>query len=437
MKSIKFLAVLTLIFVIAAASTSAQIDVKSKVKEKSTSRVDERTDQGIDQGINKIEEGVGSLFKKKDKKKKTEDENQVSESQEGESQQAENDEGENATQQEKPKGESLKIYSKFDFVSGDRIVYYDDFSQDVVGDFPALWNTNGSGEVVTTSLFPGKWFKMMASGYYLPDLAFELGDNFTIEYDLIPQASDGELQNMAYYFSLIYGNIKNPDEGGAIPGITGCRVNFTAYSADFTNYFDGGYGVNGSKEFGFELDKKYHVAIWVQKLRIRFYVDETKVLDIIKGVPEGPRPNIVRFDPSGDYAQPMISNLRIAVGLPDLRNKLLTDGKLVTRGILFDVNSDKIKPESYGVLKEISKVLQENPGVTVKIVGHTDSDGDDTKNLDLSKRRAASVKAMLSSEFAIDASRMETDGKGEKEPFGPNTTAEGKANNRRVEFIKL
>jgi outer membrane protein OmpA-like peptidoglycan-associated protein len=399
--------------------------------------VDDRTDQGIDKGIDKIEEGIGGLFKKKDKKKKKDDENQVTENQEGENQNAENNEAEQASQQEKPKQESLKTYSKFDFISGDKIIYFDDFSQDVVGDFPSFWNTNGSGEVVTTNLFPGKWFKMMASGYYLPDMSFDLSDNFTVEYDIIHQAGDDELQNMAYYINLIYGNIKDPTEGGAIPGISGCRVNFSAYSASFTNYFDGGYGVSGDKDFSFELNKKYHIAIWVQKLRVRFYVDETKVLDIIKGIPEGPRPNIVRFDPGGDMAQPMITNLRIAVGLPDMRNKLLTDGKLVTHGILCDVNSDKIKPESYGVLKEISKVLQENPSVSVKIVGHTDSDGDDAKNLDLSKRRAASVKSMLASEFAIDASRMETDGKGEKEPSGPNTTAEGKANNRRVEFIKL
>jgi len=120
-----------------------------------------------------------------------------------------------------------------------------------------------------------------------------------------------------------------------------------------------------------------------------------------------------------------------------MRSKLLTEGKLVTHGILFDVNSDKIKPESYGTLKEISNVLKENPDVRVKIVGHTDSDGSDAANLDLSKKRAASVKNSLSKNFGIDASRMETDGKGESEPIADNKTPEGKANNRRVEFIKL
>ena len=102
-----------------------------------------------------------------------------------------------------------------------------------------------------------------------------------------------------------------------------------------------------------------------------------------------------------------------------MRSKLMTEGKLVTQGILFDVNSDKIKSESFGTLKEISQVLKDNPAVKVKITGHTDSDGDDKSNLDLSKRRSASVKNSLNKDFGIDASRMETDGKGEGEPAAP------------------
>ena len=100
------------------------------------------------------------------------------------------------------------------------------------------------------------------------------------------------------------------------------------------------------------------------------------------------------------------------------------------------MNSDRIKGESYGSLKEIAGVLTEAADVRVVIVGHTDSDGDTAANLDLSKRRAASVKAALVSEFKIDAARMDTDGKGEGEPVDKNETPAGKANNRRVEFIK-
>jgi outer membrane protein OmpA-like peptidoglycan-associated protein len=108
----------------------------------------------------------------------------------------------------------------------------------------------------------------------------------------------------------------------------------------------------------------------------------------------------------------------------------------VTRGILFDVNSDRVKPESYGALKQIAGVLTEEADLKVQIVGHTDSDGDAAQNLDLSKRRAAAVRAVLAGEFGIAESRMETDGQGESQPVDKNETREGKANNRRVEFIK-
>jgi outer membrane protein OmpA-like peptidoglycan-associated protein len=103
---------------------------------------------------------------------------------------------------------------------------------------------------------------------------------------------------------------------------------------------------------------------------------------------------------------------------------------------LFDVNSANIKPESYGTLKEIADVLKENSTVHVSIIGHTDSDGNADYNLKLSKERAQAVKDALSSEFDIDASRMTTDGKGAAQPVADNKTSEGKAQNRRVEFVK-
>ena len=101
------------------------------------------------------------------------------------------------------------------------------------------------------------------------------------------------------------------------------------------------------------------------------------------------------------------------------------------------MNSDKIKQQSYGVLKDIANVLSENASINVKIIGHTDSDGNATDNLSLSKRRAEAVKSALVKDFGIDASRLQTDGKGASEPIASNATADGKANNRRVEFLKL
>jgi outer membrane protein OmpA-like peptidoglycan-associated protein len=185
--------------------------------------------------------------------------------------------------------------------------------------------------------------------------------------------------------------------------------------------------------------KPVRVSIWVQKQRVRIYFNQTKVFDIPRLIPAGIVIDRARFVEGGDQEgfELYISNFRLAFGAPDTRNKLITEGKFVTRGIHFDTGSDKIKPDSYGTLKEIAGVLNDNPTVRVKIVGHTDSDGNEKSNLDLSKRRAASIKNSLTSEFGIDPSRMETDGKGQTQPISDNNTTEGKANNRRLEFIKL
>ena len=75
--------------------------------------------------------------------------------------------------------------------------------------------------------------------------------------------------------------------------------------------------------------------------------------------------------------------------------------------------------------------------VKIKIIGHTDSDGTDAANLELSKKRSDAVKAALVKDYSIEESRLQTDGKGESVPVGDNKTKEGKAQNRRVEFIKI
>ena len=146
---------------------------------------------------------------------------------------------------------------------------------------------------------------------------------------------------------------------------------------------------------------------------------------------------MIRLENADPQVHPLYTNIRIAAAAPDTRSKLITEGKLVTHGITFAVASDKLKPESFGVLKSIAQALTENPTVKIKIVGHTDSDGNADKNMELSKKRAESVKKSLVDDFKIDASRISTDGKGASEPLKPNDTPENKAENRRVELIKL
>ncbi len=191
---------------------------------------------------------------------------------------------------------------------------------------------------------------------------------------------------------------------------------------------------NEDEHFYQTLHRRYHISIRLQKEPFRLYVNENKLINLPKAFPiSSEKMDRLRFE---DGAA-MVSNIRIAAGNPDMRNKLITEGKLVSYGIYFDVNSDKVKSESYGTLKQITDVLKENASVKINIVGHTDADGNDVSNLYLSKRRAASVKAELVYGFGIAATRITTDGKGKSQPLATNNSNTNKALNRRVEFIKL
>ncbi len=183
-----------------------------------------------------------------------------------------------------------------------------------------------------------------------------------------------------------------------------------------------------------------HISIKIQNERLRVYMNQKKVWDLPKAFAETGKANSIIFSnhaPQSAKDGFFLTNIKLATGDPDTRNKLLTAGKFVTNGILFDAKSDEIKPESAGILKQIANVLKEDESVKIKIVGYTDSDGDMAANLDLSKRRAAAVKEVLFKHYEIAASRMQTDGMGTAKPIADNKTSEGKAQNRRVEFIKL
>ena len=346
--------------------------------------------------------------------------------------------------------------SKFDFVPGEKLIISDDFGQDAVGDFPALWFTNGSGEVVTIDGMDGKWLMMKGRSQAYIDRLLELPDNFTVQFDLmcsVPFSWSSDVFNIYMEDIVDLARYRKGENGGEMssrninhhfwldlhPGL----YNPSSYSTK-------GYGHYRLNSVSAKLElneiwmpsaekSQLKVSIWRQGQRLRLYLNENKILDLPKILPEDMKPNLFVFEPYSleDGNNYFIGNLRIAVGSPDTRNKLLKEGKLVTNGILFAVNSDKIKPESYGILKEIAGIMKESGDIKVMIVGHTDSDGDETKNLELSQRRAQSVKNALVSDFGIDAESMETSGKGESEALVPNSDNLNKAQNRRVEFITM
>jgi len=111
------------------------------------------------------------------------------------------------------------------------------------------------------------------------------------------------------------------------------------------------------------------------------------------------------------------------------------DGRVALYGILFDYDKDTLQQASSKQLQEVLTLLLDNPDLSLEIQGHTDSDGSEAYNLELSQRRAESVLGYLVL-FGIDSSRLQAKGYGESMPVAPNDTAENKAKNRRVELVR-
>lgn len=404
------------------------INVPRRIENKAINRVNNKIDRGIDKGLDEVEKGAKG-DKNKDDKTDTQ------------SKPGEEKADKTLPADDKPVQPALQSYSKYDFIPGEKVIFYEDFSQDAIGDFPALWNTNGSAEVVTTNLFPGQWMQFATNEAIWTDAILKLPDNYTIEFDVIPIRKPEGTGMAGYQFRMMQANnIKAYDHGSA-PGQGGFLFTVEYFGRpSFSTWLNKAdcqiLGLRGTKEeelFKQRENLKYHIAVWVQKSRIRVYQDQNKLFDLPKGLPvDCIKIDRIRFEEGAA----MVSNVRVAVGAPDMRNKLMTEGKLVTYGIYFDVNKDVVKPESYGTLKEIAAILNEVPDVKVKIVGHTDADGADAANLDLSKRRAASVKNELANTFNVNADRLVTEGMGESQAVAPNDTPANKALNRRVEFIK-
>jgi OOP family OmpA-OmpF porin len=119
----------------------------------------------------------------------------------------------------------------------------------------------------------------------------------------------------------------------------------------------------------------------------------------------------------------------------ELKRKLETERRASVYGILFDLDSSVIRPESETVLAEVLQVLLSEPDWRLTIEGHTDDTGSEQHNQTLSEQRAASVKAYLVA-HGIEERRLTTSGFGESQPVADNATELGRAQNRRVELVR-
>ncbi len=446
MKKLLFIVILSLFY-----RVPSQAQLLDRIRNKMEQKVNEKIDQTIDKATQKK--------KKKDTnstaEKPTPTPGDSSDSTSDAATPAPSESGSNPTPAAKAGPKSAPVtditaYSRFDFIPGEKIIAHEDFSQTSIGDFPDQWNTRSGAEVVNIGNRSGQWLRINQDGVYYPEyINGPLPENFTLQMDVMANQDISSIGRfiISFFQSKSLDETFKIGESQSASSVPHFKLGLQPRGSskgelDYSSNLIGSQHKNGVPEFNIPDKPAVKVSIWRQKQRVRVYLDSTKVLDLPRALESNAPMNTITFAAyAPDYQSKngsfYMSNLVLSVGAPDTRNKLITAGKFSTHGILFDVNSDQIKPQSYGTLQDIAQVLKENGAVRVKIVGHTDSDGADASNVDLSKRRAEAVKQSLIKNFGIDATRLESDGKGKTEPLDSNDTVVGKANNRRVEFIRL
>lgn len=398
----------------------------------------------LNKAKNKVAEKIEN---RNDKNKKTETEDTEESS-------ATKTDGEDQEVDKKTK-EDIGVYRKFEFVRGSKIILEDSFEDDPIGEYPKRWNSDAGGEVVRLNKFGGNWIRGTEISNHFVDYINALPLNFTFEFDLI---SDVKSSGDYHELSLVLGSTKGEKNfSNMIRGNDNSifKIDFDLYHGSLTYEGRWNFGNDSTNSTFLEITSPsqfniskfeykttpLHVSILRQDQRLVIYLNTTRIADIRNAFAKGTTLNNILFksfakaedENSGLY----FSNLIVAETVMDSRKDMFINGKFVTNAILFETNSDKIKATSLSAVNVIADYLKANPTVKLKVIGHTDNIGDEANNLSLSERRAKSVVKELVDFYGIDAGRLSTEGKGESQPIGDNSTSEGKAQNRRVEFIKI
>jgi outer membrane protein OmpA-like peptidoglycan-associated protein len=326
---------------------------------------------------------------------------------------------------------SLEAYQNYDFVPGDKIVFEDNFEGDEPGEFPAHWAI-ADGQATMNAVEGRNALLVTASGTRVRPLMknlLYLTDTFTIEFDQLAKKGYG----LQLFF---YPNDKEARiHDGEIASIDLCSSNswtrmYTQVVGERSQSVDLPAAVAGDNYLG----KWHHIAVIFKNKVLKIYIDQYRVLSL----PEfNVSPKSFAFRADGAPAAPIvIAAVRVANGGGmKTVNQKFTDAKIITH-INFDIDKASIKAESMGTLNAITTILKNNPDLKFDIQGFTDNAGDPAHNLLLSQQRADAVKSQLVN-MGVDASRLTGRGLGDTQPIADNATPEGKANNRRVEFITV
>ncbi len=335
---------------------------------------------------------------------------------------------------------AAKVWTKYNFVPGDEIIFEDDLSHEENGEFPSRWDLIKGGAENAT-LGEEKIIHLDRRSIVTPLMKTEeyLPEIFTVEFDAWFDSAESAFNSAQQRYNIRFwkgdGSYNIPDTKRDFTHplqIYSYGASVDAVVGDVTRNLEGFDEALKNNTAGWR-----HIALAFNQRSLKVFIDEYRPLSIPN---LGYQPKMISIEgfiheADGDRIS-AIKNIRIAKGGKDLYERVMADGKYVTRGILFDVNKASMKPESAGVLNEVAKMMKEHPDLKFSIEGHTDSDGEEAYNLQLSEQRALAVQQALQ-ERGIDSGRLQVKGFGEGVPAADNNTPEGKSNNRRVEFVKI
>jgi OmpA-OmpF porin, OOP family len=309
---------------------------------------------------------------------------------------------------------------KSDFVPGEKTIFYDDFTDMTAGEAPPHFKVRGAAPELKAG-GTLRQLTVVAGGSLFPNIT-GLPANFTFEAETKYEVPRGNVKTFMVLSSKT-------------------REAFLLYTTVSTESLDlviskrDPYEELGRKRIKSDWNQPIKFALWMQNGRVRVFVNGEKQLDANQ-VELKPIDKVeMRTELAGVGTSMGYRTVRFAESTPDF-SQMISSGRYVTHGILFDTDSDRIKPESAPVIQSIAKGLETNPNLKLLIEGYTDSVGNADHNLDLSKRRAAAVKTVLVAQFKVDAARLNTAGLGAAKPIDSNDTPQGRAQNRRVEFVK-
>lgn len=329
--------------------------------------------------------------------------------------------------QKEPDKPGTGAWANYDFVPGERVLFYDDFAADRVGDFPRrLTLLRGNWDVIEWQgrrLLRNTGPRHAAVTIPLPEA---LPERFTIEIEAYYGYVTHEA---ALALSAPTGANWTSIEGNyfRIGATSGTGV--VAYSNDL---------VSATNRVDVLAERLMPIRIMVDGQYAKVYVGEKRVANVPNG--QFVRSNRLYLENTNAASeeQPMLfGTIRIAAGGTDLYDVLERDGRVATQGILFATGSARIRPESTPTLNEIGTMLRDHPDLRIAIEGHTDDVGDDASNQTLSEQRAAAVKDYIVQTFGIAGARLQSAGFGETRPVTPNDSAEGRQQNRRVELVRI